>query len=142
MDIILSKVEWPTLLFFASMFIIMEIVDRLGLIKLIGDVTKDLILSVPQSYQLSLAIIIILWVSGIVSAFIDSIPVTAMMVKVVVSIAQNRTLGLPLPPLIWALAFGPCLGGNGTLVGASANVICAGLAQQRGYQIRFIEFLK
>uniref|UniRef100_A0A336MRD1 CSON004766 protein n=1 Tax=Culicoides sonorensis TaxID=179676 RepID=A0A336MRD1_CULSO len=113
MDIILSKVEWPTLLFFASMFIIMEIVDRLGLIKLIGDITKDLILSVPTAYQLSLAIIIILW-----------------------------TLGLPLPPLIWALAFGPCLGGNGTLVGASANVICAGLAQQRGYQIRFIEFLK
>uniref|UniRef100_A0A336MVJ8 CSON004766 protein n=1 Tax=Culicoides sonorensis TaxID=179676 RepID=A0A336MVJ8_CULSO len=142
MDIILSKVEWPTLLFFASMFIIMEIVDRLGLIKLIGDITKDLILSVPTAYQLSLAIIIILWVSGIVSAFIDSIPVTAMMVKVVVSIAQNKTLGLPLPPLIWALAFGPCLGGNGTLVGASANVICAGLAQQRGYQIRFIEFLK
>uniref|UniRef100_A0A336N1P2 CSON004766 protein n=1 Tax=Culicoides sonorensis TaxID=179676 RepID=A0A336N1P2_CULSO len=121
MDIILSKVEWPTLLFFASMFIIMEIVDRLGLIKLIGDITKDLILSVPTAYQLSLAIIIILWVSGIVSAFIDSIPVTAMMVKVVVSIAQNKTLGLPLSPLIWALAFGPCLGGNGTLVGASAN---------------------
>uniref|UniRef100_A0A336MP39 CSON004766 protein n=1 Tax=Culicoides sonorensis TaxID=179676 RepID=A0A336MP39_CULSO len=122
MDIILSKVEWPTLLFFASMFIIMEIVDRLGLIKLIGDITKDLILSVPTAYQLSLAIIIILWVSGIVSAFIDSIPVTAMMVKVVVSIAQNKTLGLPLSPLIWALAFGPCLGGNGTLIRISRYV--------------------
>ncbi|XP_063703971.1 P protein-like [Culicoides brevitarsis] len=142
MDVILAKVEWATLLFFASMFIIMEIVDRLGLIRLIGDITRDLILSVPQKYQLSLAIVIILWVSGIVSAFIDSIPVTAMMVKVVVSIAQNQTLSLPLPPLIWALAFGPCLGGNGTLVGASANVICAGLANQRGYKIGFIEFLK
>lgn len=142
MDKILSKVEWSTLIFFAAMFITMEIVDRLGLIQLIGDVTKDLILSVPQSFQLALAIIIILWVSGIVSAFVDSIPVTTMMVKVVVSVAENKTLALPLQPLIWALAFGPCLGGNGTLVGASANVICAGVAQQRGYKISFIEFLR
>lgn len=56
-------------------------------------------------------VFIILWVSAIVSAFVDSIPVTAMMVKVVVGLAENEALGLPLQPLVWALAFGPCLGG-------------------------------
>lgn len=141
-DQVLTKVEWSTLLFFAAMFITMEAVNRLGLIALIGDCTKYLILAVPKSFQLLLAVAIILWVSGIVSAFVDSIPVTTMMVKVLVVIAENKELSLPLQPLIWALAFGPCLGGNGTLVGASANVVCASVANRRGYQISFIEFMK
>lgn len=63
-----------------------------------------------------------------------------MMVKIVISMAAN--LSLPLQPLVWALAFGPCLGGNGTLVGASANVICAGIAEQHGYKMTFMDFLK
>uniref|UniRef100_A0A336M6Q5 CSON012835 protein n=1 Tax=Culicoides sonorensis TaxID=179676 RepID=A0A336M6Q5_CULSO len=139
-NVIMSKVDWSALLFFASIFIMIEIVDRCGLIKLICDVTNDLILSVQTAYQLSLAIIIVLWITGIASAFIGSIPVTAIMVRVVVSIANNEELGLPLPPLIWALAFGQCLGGNGTLLGAPSNIFCAGLAQQRGYRIRFNKF--
>jgi P protein len=113
MDAILSRVEWPTLLFFAAMFVLMEAVARLGLITWVGRITETLILSVSEKYQLAVAIIIILWVSAITSAFVDSIPVTAMMVKVVVALTQNSALGLPLQPLVWALAFGPCLGGKG-----------------------------
>ncbi|KAG4070255.1 hypothetical protein HA402_009818 [Bradysia odoriphaga] len=141
-DQVLAKVEWSTLIFFAGMFITMEAVNRLGLIALIGEFTKYLILAVPKSYQLLLAIAIILWVSGIVSAFVDSIPVTTMMVKILAVIAENKELALPLQPLIWALAFGPCLGGNGTLVGASANVVCSSVANRQGYQISFIAFMK
>lgn len=80
--------------------------------------------------------------SALTSAFVESIPVTAMMIKVVISLAENETLSLPIQPLVWALAFGPCLGGNGTLYGASANVICAGIAEQHGYKMGFIEYMK
>lgn len=72
----------------------------------------------------------------------ESIPVTAMMIKVVISLAENETLSLPIQPLVWTLAFGPCLGGNGTLYGASANVICAGIAEQHGYKMSFIGYMK
>lgn len=64
------------------------------------------------------------------------------MIKVVISLAQDEKLGLPVQPLIWALAFGACFGGNGTLIGASANIICASVAEQHGYKMTFWEFLK
>lgn len=65
-----------------------------------------------------------------------------MMVRVVVSLAENPSLGLPLQPLVWALVFGASLGGNGTLYGASANVVCAGIAEQHGYKVSFMEYMK
>lgn len=81
-----------------------------------------------------------------------------MMIKIAISLAQNKALGLPLQPLVWALAFGACLGGkfegyslknliyflagNGTLIGASANVVCAGVAEQHGYRISFLRYFK
>lgn len=140
MDAILHRVEFSTLLFFAAMFVLMEAVERMGFIAWIGSGCEDIINSVSKDYRLGVAIIIILWVSAITSAFVDSIPVTQMMVKIVISIAAK--LSLPLQPLVWALAFGPCLGGNGTLVGASANVICAGIAEQHGYKMTFMDFFK
>lgn len=84
-----------------------------------------------------------------------------MMIKIVISLSENEDLGLPMQPLVWALAFGACLGGNvtlvasstkheisfltignGTLIGASANVVCAGVAQQHGYKFTFMDFFK
>lgn len=142
MDAILHRVEWPTLLFFAAMFVLMEAVERMGFIAWIGTGTESIIKGVSRDYRLAVAIIIILWVSALSSAFVESLPVTQMMLKIVVSIAGNAKLGLPMQPLIWALAFGPALGGNGTLVGASANVICAGIAEQHGYKMTFMDFFK
>lgn len=98
--------------------------------------------------------------SALASAFVDNIPLTTMMVKIAISLAENEALDLPLQPLVWALAFGACLGGllkliylrnenliiwfigNGTLIGASANVVCAGVAEQHGYRFTFMEFFK
>ena len=79
-------------------------------------------------------------VSAIASAFIDNIPYTATMIPIVLQIAD--TTGLELEPIIWALAFGACLGGNGTLIGASANVVTAGMSEEAGYPISFNEFFK
>lgn len=109
---LMHRIEWTTLLFFAAMFVMMECVERLGLFTWIGEVTEKIILCVDKKNRLAMAIFIILWISALASAILDSIPVSAMMVKVVVSLAAKETLGLPLEPLVWALAFGPCLGGK------------------------------
>jgi Na+/H+ antiporter NhaD/arsenite permease-like protein len=88
------------------------------------------------------AVSLLIWVGGSVGAFIDNIPFTQAMIPVVVRIASDPDLGLPLTPLVWALTYGSCLGGNATLIGASANVVAAGLAEQQGYPISFKAFLR
>lgn len=142
MEGVLARVEWSTLLFFAALFILMEALSRLGLINWIGRQTENLILAVPEKYQLAVALLLILWVSALASSFVDNIPLTTMMVRIVCSLAQNAELSLPLQPLVWALAFGACLGGNGTLIGSSSNVVCAGVAEQHGYRFTFVQFFK
>ena len=138
---VLEKVEWGTLMFFASLFILMEGLGELGLISFIGDNTAKLIEGAPEGKaRLAAAIVLIVWVSGIVSAFIDNIPFTTAMVPIIYNL--HTTLNLPLTPLVWALSFGTCFGGNGTLIGASANVVCAGLSEQAGFPISFNRFFK
>lgn len=91
--------------------------------------------------RLAAAVVLIIWVCAIVSAFIDNIPFTTTMLPIITELAQAG-LGLPLQPMTWALAFGVCLGGNGTLIGASANVVAAGIAEQHGTPISFNYFFK
>ena len=81
-------------------------------------------------------------VSALTSSVVDSIPVTAMMVKIVVSLAENPALKLPVQPMAYALAFGPTLGGNGSLYGASSNIVCAGVAEKLGHKITFFQYFK
>lgn len=139
---VFARIEWSTLIFFGALFIMMEALSRLGLIDWIGSQTEEIILSVPEEYRLAAALLLILWVSGLASSFVDNIPLTTMMVKIITRLSQKEGLELPLPPLVWALALGACLGGNGTLIGASSNVVCAGVAEQHGYRFTFMEFLR
>jgi Na+/H+ antiporter NhaD/arsenite permease-like protein len=84
---------------------------------------------------------LIIWVSGVFSAFVDNIPYVATMIPLIHDIGNS--LGAEaITPIWWSLALGACLGGNGTLVGASANVVSAGLAGKSGYKITFFEFTK
>ncbi|XP_037033883.1 P protein-like [Bradysia coprophila] len=142
MDVLMHRIEWTTMLFFAAMFVTMECLARLGLINWIGKQSEIIIQSVGEDYRLAVAIIIILWVSALTSSLVDSVAVASMMIRVVVSLAENPSLGLPLQPLVWALAFGASLGGNGTLYGASANVVCAGIAEQHGYKVSFMDYMR
>ncbi|XP_015430492.1 PREDICTED: P protein [Dufourea novaeangliae] len=142
LDGIMARVEWSTLLFFASLFILMEALSRLGLIAWIGKQTENIILSVSEESRLAVAILLLLWVSAFASAFVDNVPLSTMMIRIVTNLAQNSELGLPLQPLVWALAFGACMGGNGTLIGATSNVICVGVAEQHGYRFTFMQFFK
>ena len=136
----LEKVEWTTLIFFAGLFVLIHSLQHLGVISWIGDQVEAAIVSFDEEYRFVAALVIILWVSAVASAFIDNIPYTITMIPVVLQISSS--LQLDLGPMIWALAFGACLGGNGTLIGASANVVTAGMSEEAGYPISFNEFFK
>ncbi|XP_066211790.1 P protein isoform X1 [Saccopteryx leptura] len=141
-EIILHRVEWATLLFFAALFVLMEALAHLHLIEYVGEQTALLIKMVPEDRRLAAAIVLVVWVSAVASSLIDNIPFTATMIPVLLSLSQDPEVSLPAPPLMYALALGACLGGNGTLIGASANVVCAGIAEQHGYGFSFLEFFR
>ncbi|CAG0917258.1 unnamed protein product [Notodromas monacha] len=141
-EAVLARVEWTTLLFFGSLFIIMETLKRLGFLDYIGLQIENVILTVSPDYRLLAAVSLVIWTSAFASSLIDNIPFTAMMIGIVTRLASSSGLNLPLEPLVWALSFGACLGGNGTLIGASANVVCAGVAGQHGYKISFLRFVR
>ncbi|XP_011200789.2 P protein [Bactrocera dorsalis] len=140
MEAILGRVEWSTLIFFGSLFVLMEALTEIGVIAVLGHMVENLVRSVDEEQRLLVALQLMLWVSAIASAFLDNIPVTTMMIRIVISLSQNKELHLPLHPLVWALALGACFGGNGTLIGGSANVVTAGVAEQHGYAFTFKRF--
>lgn len=84
----------------------------MGLIVWIGKQTEWIILSVTKESRLTVAILLILWVSAFASAFIDNVPLVTMMVRIATNLSKNNELDLPLQPLIWALVFGACMGGR------------------------------
>ena len=136
----LESVEWSTLLFFAALFVMVEGMVEVGLIQTIGGCLSDLIEGVDDENRLLVAIVLVMWISALVSAFLDNIPYTATMVPIIVQLSSSKTLGLDIKPLAWALCFGACLGGNGSLMGASANIVVAGIADKSGYPLTFKDF--
>jgi Na+/H+ antiporter NhaD/arsenite permease-like protein len=139
-DALRNHVEWDTLLFFAGLFVLVEVCAAMGLLQFIGDNLATLIEAQPVESQLPVAITLVMWVSAIVSAFLDNIPYTATMIPVIQILADTLPDTLPLTTLAWALSFGACLGGNGTLLGASANIVTVGIAANKGYSISFFNF--
>jgi len=114
----------------------LPLAEETGLIQMIANWVKDL-----SGGNLTTAIILVLWVSAIASAFIDNIPFTATMLPIIAFL--NQTIpGAESGVLWWSLALGACLGGNGTMIGASANVVTVGLAEKAGYHISFITYMK
>jgi len=141
---ILAEVEWPTLFFFIGLFIIIGGVVKVGLISWMS--VK--ILAITQGNLLGTSMLL-LWFSAIASAVIDNIPYVATMNPLIIDMAgqlwpDKTGLALlqhpDLMPMWWSLALGACLGGNGTLIGASANVIVVGLAERQGKKITFFRF--
>ncbi len=130
------EVEWPTLVFFIALFMVIAGAEETGLIQMIAEWVKDL-----SRGNLTIAIILILWVSAIASCFIDNIPFTATMLPIVAFLNQAIP-GAESGVLWWALALGACLGGNGTMIGASANVVTVGLMEKAGYHISFLGYMR
>jgi Na+/H+ antiporter NhaD/arsenite permease-like protein len=146
LDILEKDIEWPTLAFFIFLFMLVGAAVATGLIEslalglswIIGGIQKGFALS-PKA-TLLVAALLILWVSGFLSAVIDNIPYTAVSIPLVATLIERLNAGPDSQILWWALALGACLGGNGTLIGASANVTVTGLAEKDGKRISFNEF--
>jgi Na+/H+ antiporter NhaD/arsenite permease-like protein len=130
---VLREIEWTTLFFFVGLFITVEAVVEVGII---GAIARGAI--ALTGGNLTLTSMLLLWFSAIMSGIVDNIPYTATMIPVVESLGQSMSA----EPLWWSLALGADLGGNATLVGASANVVVASLAERSGYPIGFRTFLR
>jgi Na+/H+ antiporter NhaD/arsenite permease-like protein len=127
-------VEWTTIGFFGGLFIVVGGMVETGVI----DLFANFLASSTQGQEI-FAILAVLVVSALISAIIDNIPFVATMIPVL--LAMQGT-GIDVTPLWWALSLGACLGGNGTLIGASANVVLSGISNREGYPLTFINYLK
>lgn len=135
MEEALAKVEWTTIFFFVGLFVLVSGLIETGVIAKLAEQAIEL-----TGGDLFASSMLILWLSAIASAFLDNIPFVATMISM---IQEMGNMGVNnLEPLWWSLALGACLGGNGSLIGASANLIVAGMSGKEGYPISFLQFLK
>ena len=133
-DVIMG-VEWSTILFFIGLFVVVGGMEETGVI----DQLATLLIGMTGG-NMVLTMLIILWVSAIVSSFLDNIPFVATLIPMILAIQAES--GMDVTPFWWALSLGACLGGNGTLIGASANVVLSGISNKNGYPITFMSYLK
>lgn len=131
----LRDVEWTTLFFFIGLFVLVRGLEEIGVIKMLAQRLLEM-----TSGNITVMAIVILWGSAIFSSVVDNIPFVATMIPLIKDIGALS--GISLGPLWWALALGADIGGNATIVGASANVIVSGMAEREGYKIGFVDYMK
>lgn len=146
---VLAEVEWSTIFFFVGLFVLVGGIEKIGLLEKIAARMTSL-----TGGSVVVTVLLILWSAAIISAIVDNIPAVATMIPLTFAIARllfPELAGLDnmafaahpdVVPLWWALALGACLGGNGSLIGASANVVAVGIAERRGEHIGFWGFTK
>jgi Na+/H+ antiporter NhaD/arsenite permease-like protein len=130
-----SDVEWITIFFFIGLFIVVHGVEVGGLLQLLADK-----LLIATGGDLATTGYAILWSSAILSAIVDNIPFVATMIPLIKNMAPAFGGPDKIEPLWWCLSLGACLGGNGTLIGASANLTVAGIAERNGVPFRFVTY--
>lgn len=131
---IVLGVEWSTILFFTGLFVVVGGMQQTGVITLLGNALVN-----ATGGNALLLMVLILWGSALLSAFLDNIPFVATMIPLILSMQAD---GMDVTALWWALSLGACLGGNGTLIGASANVVLSGISAKHGHPIGFGQYLK
>lgn len=132
---VFRSIEWVTLFFFVGLFMLVGGLKEVGIIdQIASSIIHYTEGDIPKTAML------ILWVSGFLSGFVDNIPFVAAMIPVILEFQDYGMTNLD--PLWWALALGACLGGNGTLIGASSNVIVAGMAVKAKQPFTYMDFLK
>ncbi len=132
---IFIEIEWPTIFFFISLFILVGALEEVGVMNFLA----SKLFEVTQG-NMMMTMIVILWVSALASSVLDNIPFVATMIPLIKSYGEIS--GIDVSPLWWALSLGACLGGNGTLIGASANVIVHGLLTRHGHKMSFGYYMK
>ncbi|MBT6096142.1 MAG: ArsB/NhaD family transporter [Rhodospirillaceae bacterium] len=133
---VFSEVEWGALFFFMGLFVVVGGVEHAGLLNILGAKLMAATNNEPMATTFAT-----LWLAAIVSAAVDNIPFVATMIPMVESMEVAIGGKEALEPVWWALALGACFGGNGSLIGAAANVMVAGLGERAGYPITFGKFL-
>lgn len=131
---IIHEVEWTTIVFFTALFVVVGGLVETGVINTLANVIINLTADKPI-----MTMLVLLWASALLSAILDNIPFVATLIPLIQVMGQN---GIDVVPLWWAISLGACLGGNGSLIGASANVVLAGISSKHGYPITFKAFLK
>lgn len=134
LELSVFNVEWTTIGFFCGLFMVVGALSETGVINMLAEWIMDITNDNPLAMML-----VILWASAIISAILDNIPFVATMIPVIAAIGAT---GVDVDPLWWALSLGACLGGNGTLIGASANVVLSSISTKQGYPISFMDFTK
>ncbi len=130
-----GEVEWITIFFFVGLFVVVAGIEKAGALEFMANK-----IVVWTGGDFSVTAIVVLWVSAVISAVVDNIPFVATMIPVIQNMSHTFTPA-QIETLWWSLSLGACLGGNGTLVGASANLVVAGLAERAGQPIRFLPFM-
>lgn len=131
---VILDVEWSTIIFFVALFIVVGGMVETGVIDKLADVIMGYTSGRPI-----MTMMIILWVSALLSSTLDNIPFVATMIPLIQAMGAD---GMDVMPLWWALSLGACLGGNGTLIGASANVVLTGISAKHGHPVSYVQFLK
>lgn len=133
-DEILSSIEWSTIAFFGGLFVIVGGLVEVGIINSIAEYLIS-----ATSGHLVVTMLVILWLSAIISSFLDNIPFVATLIPLILTMQGQ---GIDVMPIWWATSLGACLGGNGTLIGASANIVLANVGQKNGCPISFKDYFK
>ena len=129
------EIEWTTIFFFISLFILVGALEEVGVMAFLASKLLEV-----TNGNMVMTMLVILWVSAIASSVLDNIPFVATMIPLIKN--YGAMSGLDVTPLWWSLALGACLGGNGTLIGASANVIVSGMIAKHGQKLSFGYYLK
>ena len=133
-DEAISGVEWTTIVFFMSLFVVVGGLTETGVIKSLS----TLVINMTNGHPV-VTMVVLLRVSAILSSFLDNIPFVATLIPLVLAM---QSAGMDVEPLWWAISLGACLGGNGTMIGASANVVLSDISTKHGYPITFQSYLK
>ena len=131
---VISDVEWPTILFFLGLFIVVGGMVETGVVGMLA----DLLVTSTAGHPV-MTMLVLLWASALLSSILDNIPFVATLIPLVTMMGES---GVDIWPLWWAISLGACLGGNGTLIGASANVVVASISGKNGHPISFADFFK
>ena len=139
---ILQEVDWATLIFFAGLFVVVGILEEVGLIAVLAKIIIGITGGEPW-----LTFHAVIWISAITSGFIENTPFTTIMVPIIEILNSSTSINslfgsLNISPLWWALALGAGLGGNGTWIGSSAGIVAVGISLKYGHKISFIRWLK
>ena len=131
---VLLDVEWATIGFFAGLFIVVGGLVETGVINMLANGLIDI-----TGGDVMITIIVLVWASAIISSFLDNIPMVATLIPIIMAIGNT---GVDVMPYWWAISLGACIGGIGTLIGASANVVLSGMSKTYGYPITFMDYTK